>query len=280
MQDMTNQNNESSDVNALKSSSDKSSTHMVDDCKFCGMPHERNREKCPAFGKVCKKCKKEDHVASKRHLHEKKTGSKKKKPKAPKSSSKETSRKKVSFVETDLSLEEEILSVDLSTEDDNVSTSEVINFVTDFPNKIYAVMEIQGKPVRMQIDSGASCNVLPEKYLPGVAEIQKSNKLLTAYNKRQISSLGTARVSMRNPRTRKKYVGVDGNYTPSIGARAANQMGLLVVQHHNIQLVSNNKALTSSQSSPLTKAQVLTAFADIFKGLGRMEGKLHLEVDD
>ena len=105
----------------------------------------------------------------------------------------------MSFVKTDLSSEEEILSVELSTEDDNVSTSEVINSVTDFPNKIYVVMEIQGKPVRMQIDYRASCNVLPKKYLPGVAEIQKSNKLLTAYNKQQISALGTARVSMRNP---------------------------------------------------------------------------------
>ena len=111
----------------------------------------------------------------------------------------------MSLVETDLSSEEEILSVELSTEDESVSTSEVINSVSDFPNKIYAVMEIQGKPVRMQIDSGASCNVLPKKYLPGAAEIQKTNKLLTAYNKQQISALGTARVSMRNPRTRKKY---------------------------------------------------------------------------
>ena len=44
--------------------------------------------------------------------------------------------------------------------------------------------------------------------------------------------------------------------------------------------MSNSEALTTSQSSPLTKAQVLTDFADIFKGLGRMEGKLHLEVHD
>ena len=73
----------------------------------------------------------------------KKTSSKKKKPKAPISSSKETSRKKVSFVETDLSSEEEILSVELCTEDDNMSTYEVINSLIDFPKKIYIVMEIQ-----------------------------------------------------------------------------------------------------------------------------------------
>ena len=42
---------------------------------------------------------------------------KKKNPKAPKSSSKEVFRKKVSFIETNRSSEEEILSVELFTED-------------------------------------------------------------------------------------------------------------------------------------------------------------------
>ena len=132
----------------------------------------------------------------------------------------------------------------------------------------------------MQIDSGASCKVLPKKYFLGVAEIQKS-KLITSSKSQHLEQ---QRVSSRNPRTRKRYnaefVVVDGNYTPLRGARAAPQMGLLVVQHHNIQQVSNNEALTTSQSSSLTKEQVLTDFADIFKGLGRMEGKLHLEADD
>ena len=45
-------------------------------------------------------------------------------------------------------------------------------------------------------------------------------------------------------------------------------MGLLVVQHHDIQLVNNSEALSIPQSSSLTKEQVLTDFADIFKGLG------------
>ena len=58
-------------------------------------------------------------------------------------------------------------------------------------------------------------------------------------------------MSFRNPRTRKNYntefVVVDGNYmyAPLIGA----QMGLLEVQHNNIQPVSNNEALTASQST-------------------------------
>ena len=69
VQDMSSQSKESSEVNALKSSRPKSNPSMVDDCKFCGKSHERNGEKCPSFGQICKKCKKENHVASKCHLH-------------------------------------------------------------------------------------------------------------------------------------------------------------------------------------------------------------------
>jgi hypothetical protein len=65
-------------------------------------------------------------------------------------------------VETDVSSKEEILSVRLSTQDTNVSTSEVVNSVGEYPNHIYAAMEMQGKSVRMQTESGASCNVLPK----------------------------------------------------------------------------------------------------------------------
>ena len=121
-------------------------------------------------------------VASKCHLHGKKSVSKEKKPKATKPSSKKSNWKKVNALEAVTSSEEELLAVDLSTEDVNVNTAEVVD-VSDFPSKIYAAMEIQGKTVKMHIDSGASCNVLPKEYLPEGAEVQKTNKLLTAYNK-------------------------------------------------------------------------------------------------
>ena len=36
-------------------------TDLIKDCRFCGRTHERNR--CPAFGQVCKLCKKKNHFA-------------------------------------------------------------------------------------------------------------------------------------------------------------------------------------------------------------------------
>ena len=296
VQDMSSQGKESSEVNALKSSRPKLNFSMVDDCKFCDKSHERNREKSHAFGQICKKCKKENHVVSKCHLHGKKGSSREKKPKAAKPSSKKSVRKKVNALEAVTSSLEELLAVELSTEDINVSTAEVVDVipVSDFPSKIYAAIqgkdlqktfkEIQEKTVKMQIDSGTTCNVLPKEYLPEGAEVQKTNKLLTAYKKKQIPGLGTTRINKRNPKTKKKYnaefVVVDGSYTPLLGARAAQQMGFIVVQHHNIQLVSNNEVFTASPSSSLSKEQVLTDFGDIFKGLGKMDGRLHLELNE
>ena len=32
-------------------------------CKFCGYDHAPERNKCPAWGKVCKRCKKKNHFA-------------------------------------------------------------------------------------------------------------------------------------------------------------------------------------------------------------------------
>ena len=32
-------------------------------CKFCGYEHAPERKKCPAWGKVCERCKKKNHFA-------------------------------------------------------------------------------------------------------------------------------------------------------------------------------------------------------------------------
>ena len=38
---------------------------VLRECRYCGQSHEKARAKCPAFGKVCNNCKKENHFASK-----------------------------------------------------------------------------------------------------------------------------------------------------------------------------------------------------------------------
>lgn len=61
--------------------------------------------------------------------------------------------------------EEEILSVSY--------TEEEINAVDNHPNKILTTMKTGEKEVKTLIDSGASCNVFPIKYLPKGTVVDK-----------------------------------------------------------------------------------------------------------
>ena len=62
-------------------------------------------------------------------------------------------------------------------------TEKEINAVDNHPNKILATMKIGGKEVKMLIDSGASCNFLPIKYLPKGTVVEKSSHTLKMYSK-------------------------------------------------------------------------------------------------
>ena len=97
------------------------------------------------------------------------------------------------------SSEEELLSVSFDSYEGNVHAVNEDNLPK---RKIFATMEIAGASIRMQIDTGASCNVLPQKYvLPGtLITITKTDRTLKMYSKSTLPVLGTCRVSMRNPK--------------------------------------------------------------------------------
>ena len=86
-------------------------------------------------------------------------------------------------------------------------------------------MEIANELVKMQVDSGASCNVLPRKFLPRDTEIKRTNLKLTTYSKVNLKVLGVAKISLRNPKNKKKYRAefaiIDEDYTPLLGSSAA-----------------------------------------------------------
>ena len=75
----------------------------------------------------------------------------------------------------------------------------------------------------MQIDSGASCNVLPEKYVPLGTEIQHSKQSLTLYSKASLPVVGTCNLQIKNPRNALCYdfpfVIIKGDYMPLLGSQ-------------------------------------------------------------
>lgn len=62
-----------------------------------------------------------------------------------------------------------------------------------------ATMKIEDKAVKMLIDSGASCNVLPIKFLPKGSNIKKSNHTLKMYSKSTMTAVGTSQICIVNP---------------------------------------------------------------------------------
>lgn len=166
--------------------------------------------------------------------------------------------------------EEEILSVSLAHTANAVGMSK-------FKNKVFAHMEIGNELVKMQVDSGASCDVLPRKFLPRETEVKKTNLELSTYSKTNLKVLGVVKLSLRNPKNKKKYrtefAIIDEDYTPLLGYSAAQQIRLITAQQENILQVK-------SSYQELDTERIVATYPDVFQGLGCMEGVLHLEVDE
>ena len=98
-------------------------------CKFCGYEHASERKKCPTWVKVCKRWKK-----NKNHF------------------AKECKDAEVNAIESDEDLE------DIS----------VVRVQAMKDKAVFAEILVRQKPVRFQIDCGASANILPSKYVEDV----------------------------------------------------------------------------------------------------------------
>ena len=239
------------EVNFVKKPSkgaDKSS--FVKDCQFCGQTHEKERSKCPAFGKICSACQKQNHFALKCSQNSK--PQKTKKPRNRKPPQKDS----VNQFDFDES-EEEILSVSCSKGE--------INAADFYSNKILATMKIGGKDVKMLIDSGASCNVLSIKYLPKGTVVEKSSHTLKMYSKSTMSTVGEAKISLVNPKNMETYLIdftiVDGNFAPLLGLETAQMMKLLVVQTENILSIRDDISSCDTQKPKFTRDTVMSEYS-------------------
>ena len=266
---------------------------FISDCKFCGRSHKRNKESCPAFGRYCSGCGKRNHFVEKCSL--------KKSP-----GMRDTfSKAKIHAVkEENTSSDDEILIVEISPKN-NLA----INAVSQSPpnNKIFASMIIKGRQISFQIDSGATCNVLPEHFVPPVTKVEKSDHSLRLYSRALLPINDICKLKVLNPKIQTEYtvrfVVVKGDYVPLLGANAAQKMGLLTVNNANIfnanvDNVSSNSiasnithqqaqptivmetVLSTTAVAPLSIADIENRFGDVFEGLGHMPGKLHLDVDE
>ena len=200
-----------------------------DTCKCCGQQHEMKKELCPAWGRVCSGCGCRNHFAvccktGKRRVHA------------------------VSIEESD-------------------SEDEIVNGVTsvhsvhreDNPMKLqlFAKMRICRELLKLQLDCGASVNLISARHVTA-AELAPSTNVLQMWDKSLKTPLGECRVRMVNPANAKKYTVlftvVAEDLMPVLGANACQQMFLITVNKENIRQVT---ALES-------KVDLIDEYKDVF----------------
>ena len=208
------------------------STLLRERFKFCGYEHAPERKKCPAWGKVCKRCKKKNHFA------------------------KGCKDAAVNAIESDEDLEE----------------ISVVRVQAMKDKAVFAEMLVQQKPVRFQIDCGASANILPCKYVEDV-DLEPCSQSLVMWNGTKVKPVGTCALPVINPRNNTKYnvrfSVVKESLTPLLGLNATEKMSLLTVHKENFVSVVENLENDLANNCP-----------DVFdNGLGKLPGKVHLQVD-
>ncbi|XP_061170331.1 uncharacterized protein K02A2.6-like [Saccostrea echinata] len=145
-------------------------------------------------------------------------------------------------------------------------------------NSVHASMVIYGKKVTFQLDSGATCNILPSSVIPNMPPLQPTDYTLKMYNKSTIRPLGKTHLQVTNPRNGTSYdtefVVIKEDCMPLLGNKSLQHMELLNWRKENI--LSVRQLLPS----PLSKKQLLAEYPDVFEGVGRLAGKYHLVLDE
>ena len=227
------------------------SEYILKECIFCCGSHVRRKESYPAWGKICKVCGERNNFKA----SQKRKGKKR-----------NIRGLQTEYNDTTESDTEYVLGVSVDREN-----PEIIAALFDSP-EIHAEMLIDGKPVNFQIDSGASTNVIPARYVHG--ELLPTPIKLKMWNQSIITPLGKCRMKLRNPVNQKKYsvefIVVKEDLLPLLGKRAAEQMNLMVVNYDNMKPVQKLTTVSS----------IMIQYQNVFTGkLGTLPGTVHLTVD-
>ena len=93
-----------------------------------------------------------------------------------------------------------------------------------------AHMQIEDKIIRFQVDPGASVNIIPQELVPNIP-IQPCIMKLRMWNDATHTPMGKCRTVITNCKNDKQYsvefIVVVKMYTPILGKRASEQMGLI-----------------------------------------------------
>ena len=238
------------------------------ECQYCGRRHAKRD--CPAFGQICRKCKKRNHFEAK-------------------------CRATTSTIHTT----EEIFFVGLVGD----SASKAVITVTVGSSS-------PSSQVQFQMDTGSECNVLPLRTYcraTGDRKMKKvqrcTHKYIRTYTGERYQILGSVSLAVwrRGKPTKLTFNITNDDFMPLLSLKTCTEMGLVTINDSDTSvntLSDNPRASVSSgyvenpQPAPrssLRKAvraavkeriDLLTEFKDVFEGLGELPGEYHIVTDD
>ena len=205
----------------------------IKNCKYCGRDHPRR--KCPAYGKACNKCGKKNHFSNVC----KATSTGKTKP--------------VSAVVDDNSVSDDI--------------AYAVKPVKSASEWIITVM-CDKKPLKLKVDTGASCNVIPKSIYNALSkqnELRKDNSgtELTSYSGHRMPVLGVTSLLIErdNDFSVHDFKVTDSGDRCLLGLPSACSLGLV----KPIDAISNT---------------VASQFPNVFEGIGKLDCKHALRLKD
>ena len=68
-----------------------------------------------------------------------------------------------------------------------------------------ATFMIRGKKISMQVDSGATCNVILRRHVPDNVQINSCTKRLSLYGSKAGEGIGVCSISVKNLKNHMKY---------------------------------------------------------------------------
>lgn len=202
----------------------------ITNCRNCGNSHAAKKEKCAAFGQQCHNCKKMNHFkkcCKARRQYNQKTSSHK---------------KFVHELEVDNhASHDDTFYVDGVEYDKPVDT--VNPLMTDLEEG-FVTLHFNKTPIDVKVDTGAKCNVMPEKIFKqitkdvlSVKQLKTPNLVAYGGSKIETEGLVTLPCSFNGQNYSLSFFLVNQDVQPLLGFRACLDMGIVTVSPH-VHLIS------------------------------------------
>ncbi|KAL8567594.1 hypothetical protein ACOMHN_054407 [Nucella lapillus] len=173
------------------------SSRLIQVCNFCGRKHEALKTKCPAWGKQCRRCNGKNHFQAKCR-----------------------------------STVHALRQMNQYTEDDEPMVKVTGARITGKERQLTAIMRINDRDVRFQLDSGADVNIICEKHVKK-KQLRPTQQKLTMYNGSVLTPVGEATLDVENPQTAAnvpvQFTVVPNNLTCLLGVGTIQEPGLITV---------------------------------------------------